>query len=86
MKLIALAYASLRDLPLLIFALKTVRVSICFLQPRKRELPKWAVVLLQSEWRIVGLSCAYVAALFLFNIVELATVDGLTDHSARLTF
>jgi hypothetical protein len=86
LKFIALAYSSLRDLPLVIFALKTVRVSICFLQPQKRELPKWAVALLQSEWRIVLISCAYVGALFLFNFLELETSDGLTFHSARLTF
>ena len=63
-----------------------MRVSICFLQPQKRELPKWIVALLQSEWRIVGLSCGYTGALFLFNFLELETVDGLTPHSARLTF
>jgi hypothetical protein len=54
-----------------IFALKTVRVSICFLRPESRELPKWAVALLRSEWRIVGVSSAYVGALFLFSLLEL---------------
>ena len=84
MEYLALVYTALRDFPLVVFAMKTVRVSICFLEG---ELPKWAVGVFRSEWRIVGISLGYVALIFVLNLLELELAsDGITPHSARVTF
>jgi hypothetical protein len=84
---LALITSALRDFPLVIFALKTMRVSICFLQPEKRELPRWAVRIFGSEWRIVAIAGAYILLIFGFSKLELdVAADGLTEHSAQLTF
>ena len=68
---IGLVYSALRDFPLVIFALKTVRVSICFMDMEKRQLPKKLISIFKSEWRITAISSLYVLVLFIVNLLDL---------------
>lgn len=83
MEFLALTYSGLRDFPLVIFALKTVRVSICFLE---RQPPKWVVAILRSELRIIGVSFLYVVGIMVVSVIDLEWMGGWDEGSAQLTF
>lgn len=70
----ALAYSGLRDFPLVIFALKTLRVSICFLD---KQPSKWVVAILKSELRIIGISFLYVLGIIVASLIDLKAMGGI---------
>lgn len=70
MQLLALVYSFLREYPLTVFSIKTLRVCVCFLQPGEASLPRWVQWVFKGEKRVIGISLAYVSLLSVFNIVE----------------
>ncbi len=83
MEFLALTYSGLRDFPLVIFALKTVRVCICFLD---KEPPNWVVSILKSELRIIAISFLYVLTIIIVSLIDLEVMDSIGPSSAQLTF
>lgn len=78
-------YLALRELPLVLFALKTIRVSVCFIDFKSNELPQFLVNLFRKERTVVLVSMAYSLVIAAANFIQLLA-GGLEVDSATLTF
>jgi hypothetical protein len=71
MQVLALIYNGLRELPLILFALKTLRVCVCFLDSKTNELPKLFKILFGKERTIVIVSVVYSILVGASNYIDM---------------
>lgn len=87
MELLALIYAALREFPLVIFALKTLRVGVCFVKTENGELSPWMHTLFSSERRMLAIGAGYSVLVGLANFAELHIgSESLTPFAGQMTF
>jgi hypothetical protein len=72
MQALGLIYLGLRELPLILFALKTLRVCVCFLDYKTVELPAFLKRLFGKETTIVLVSAVYSILVSLGNFVDMS--------------
>ena len=70
----------------MLFAMKTLRVSICFISYKEVELPKWLKILFDTEKSILITSILYSVLVAIANLIQINTSNSLTDEHAELTF
>lgn len=67
----------------MVFSLKTVRVSICFLD---KQPPRWLVAILKTELRILVISFLYILTIIVVSLIDIEVMGSMSPSSAQLTF
>lgn len=87
MEALAIIYLGLRELPLTLFALKTLRVSICFIKYKTDQIPKSLRMLFGRERTVVLVCLAYSILIGLGNYASLHIGSlSISGWSAAVTF
>ena len=84
---LVILYTGLREFPLIIFSLKTVRVSICFVNAKKTYLESWMIKIFKNESTVIIISLVYSLIISLTNFLNFViNEDALTFWSGEFTF
>ncbi len=87
LKVLMVIYSGLRELPLTLFSLKTLRVSICFLDYKTKHLPKLLQTVFSNEKLLILIASVYsllISGLAWINLIpDIGTLD---QYKAELIF